>query len=95
MRMTFELYKEKANKYKYKMLVVRRLSYFKPNFQKSKLFQKPIVPTRKHIITKAADLNTVSYFVGKSIILFTRFYCTLNWAHYRRLRKDLEDKDKK
>lgn len=35
--------------------------------------------------------NTVSYFVGKSVILFTMFYCTLNWAHYRNLRKRMDD----
>lgn len=40
-----------------------------------------------------SDLNTVTYFAGKSIILFTMFYCGLNWAHYRHLRKDQEDKD--
>lgn len=42
-----------------------------------------------------SDVNTVSYFAGKSIILFTMFYCTLNWAHYRQIRKDLEDKNER
>ena len=44
----------------------------------------------------SVDPVEVSYFVGKSIILFTMFYCGLNWAHYREIRKQLEkDDDKK
>jgi hypothetical protein len=39
------------------------------------------------------SLVNSSYFVGKSIILFTMFYCTLNWAHYRSLRKEIEKED--
>lgn len=39
------------------------------------------------------SLVTSSYFVGKGIILFTMFYCTLNWAHYRSIRKELEKED--
>lgn len=40
-------------------------------------------------------LEEVSYYVGKSIILFTAFYCSLNWMHYRNLRKKHEEhKDK-
>lgn len=41
----------------------------------------------------AETVDTVSYLVGKSIILFTMFYCTLNWAHYRDLRKRDQDKE--
>lgn len=39
-------------------------------------------------------LTPTTYYVGKGIILFTMFYCTLNWAHYRNLRK-LYDNDPK
>ncbi len=72
------------------MITVRRICYSKPIIKNI----KPVLPTRQ-VITRTPDVNTVSYYVGKSIILFTMFYCTLNWAHYRRLRKDNEDKDKK
>jgi len=41
-----------------------------------------------------SDVNTISYFVGKSIILFTMFYCGMNWYHYRSIRKDVEKDDK-
>lgn len=40
------------------------------------------------------DFNEVTYYTGKSIILFTMFYCGMNWTHYRDLRKkDDEDKE--
>lgn len=35
-------------------------------------------------------IETASYVVGHGIILFTMFYCTLNWAFYRDLRKKSE-----
>lgn len=37
----------------------------------------------------------VSYYVGKSIILFTLFYCGMNWYHYKELREENEKDDKK
>jgi len=40
------------------------------------------------------DLEYASYYVGKSVILFTMFYCTLNWWHYKQLNDEQED-DKK
>ena len=40
------------------------------------------------------DWMEVSYFVGKSVILFTMFYSGLNWLHYRELRKREEEDNK-
>lgn len=40
------------------------------------------------------DLNMISYYTGKSIILFTFFYCSLNWLHYRDIRKKMEGVEK-
>jgi hypothetical protein len=34
----------------------------------------------------------VVYFTGKTIILFTMFYCSLQWAHYRSLQDDKNEK---
>lgn len=51
-------------------------------------------PTRSPLrITPRAmgGLEQVSYYVGKSIVLFTMFYCGLNWLHYRDLRKKREE----
>lgn len=31
-----------------------------------------------------------TYYIGKGIVLYTMIYCTLNWAHYRRIRKTNE-----
>ena len=49
-----------------------------------------VKPVRAAIST--ADWMEVSYFVGKSIILFTMFYSGLNWLHYKKVREDNEKK---
>lgn len=55
-----------------------------------------MMPTRKPDVRMRVSpdmldtLNVTSYFVGKGIILFTMFYCTMNWAYYRGIRKDME-----
>jgi hypothetical protein len=41
------------------------------------------------------DMVTLSYFVGKGIIMFTFFYTSLNYFHYKKLREEYEDKDDK
>jgi hypothetical protein len=45
-------------------------------------------------VVSGPDWMEVSYFAGKSVILFTMFYSWLNWLHYRELRKR-EDEEKK
>jgi len=35
--------------------------------------------------------ETSSYIIGKGIILFTMFYCTMNWWRYRREREEAEE----
>ena len=54
-----------------------------------------VVPRRvnvaqRRIVRTAVTLSEfeeISYFVGKNIILFTFFYSTLNWLHYRNINK--------
>lgn len=36
------------------------------------------------------NVATSGYYVAKGIILYTLFYCTMNWWHYKRERKTLE-----
>lgn len=55
---------------------------------------KPVVKPLQ-VMSPTGQLVETSYYIGKSIILFTMFYCTLNWAFYRNLRKQHEEKDKK
>lgn len=79
----------------HKTQVVPRIPVNKLSLRKQSTPQQRIQP--KSFLN---DLNTTSYFIGKGIILFTMFYCTLNWAYYRGLRKEYEqeekdDKDKK
>ena len=50
-------------------------------------------PPRAIVKVRAWNIEESSYYVGKSIILFTMFYCTLNWSFYRDLRKRMEDDD--
>ena len=52
---------------------------------------------QRNVQTQAipTDFETISYYVGKSVIMFTMFYCSLNWLHYRRLREEEEKSNKK
>ena len=49
----------------------------------------------RNVICKALDTNEAliigTYYVGKSITLFTMFFCSLNYLYYRSLREE-EDK---
>lgn len=67
-----------------------------PAFRKTNHIQK------KHVIANPckasfqdiATFQTVSYFVGKSVILFTMFYCSLNWWFYKTEREKEEEKNR-
>ncbi len=55
--------------------------------------------TYKNVICKALDTNETliigSYYLGKSITLFTMFFCSLNYLYYKNLReKEEKNKDK-
>jgi hypothetical protein len=53
------------------------------------------LPTKHKASLQDIDsLLLTSYFVGKSITLFTMFYCSLNWWYYRSLQdRDRHDDD--
>lgn len=53
------------------------------------------IPTVKTKSLELDTLNTTTYYIGKSIILFTMFYCTMNWWHYKKIREDSENKKDK
>jgi hypothetical protein len=40
------------------------------------------------------DIVSVSYYIGKGIIVFTLFYTSLNYFHYKRLREEYEEENK-
>ena len=50
---------------------------------------------RNLIVPRASgiDWEFSSYIIGKGVILFTMYYCTMNWWLYRRTREDEEKKD--
>ncbi len=55
---------------------------------------RPVI--RVHATTGLEALNTVAnnmHYVSKGIILFTMFYCGLNYFHYKKLREDNENKN--
>ncbi len=64
--------------------------------------QKNIVPVRKvvnpRVLVKPCNfspdvmdsVNMSVYYIGKGIILFSLFYCSMNWVYYRGVRKDYE-----
>jgi len=61
-------------------------------------YKKPFLhySPRKFMVLRASgiDWEFSSYIVGKGIILFTLYYCTMNWWYFRRSREDMEKKDK-
>lgn len=68
--------------------------------QYNKQYNKHDINNRT-IKTQASLVETLeysSYIIGKGIIVFTMFYCSLNWLHYKNLReqneKDNKNKDK-
>lgn len=59
-------------------------------------FHKPKTIIKPRVITRAVspvDWNTISYFTGKGILIFTFSYCTLNWLTLKKWRED-QDEDK-
>lgn len=61
---------------------------------KSQQFQSQIL-----IITKVSNFDMtivdMSYYLGKGIILYTMFFCGLNYFLYRSLREEQEKNDEK
>jgi hypothetical protein len=76
-----------------KMLTLRYMHRTYPGA----LMKRPLMrkPPRELVKVRAMNIEDTSYYIGKSIILFTMFYCTLNWSFYRDLRKRMEDDDDK
>lgn len=56
-----------------------------------KTIQNLTRPKAFYIDNVSYAAEQVSFFVGKGIILFTMFYCTLNWQYYRGLRKEVDE----
>lgn len=48
---------------------------------------------RRNLHAVNNDLLTTSYFVGKTITLFTFFYTSLNWLMYKNINQDNNDQD--
>lgn len=55
----------------------------------------PLRPCTRRQASALSEFVTAPgvYYTSKAIILFTMFYCTLNWAHYRSLSKKEDDDD--
>jgi hypothetical protein len=70
---------------------------YKPVFTNRFVYRrKTIASPSNKVVTKVsiADVEYVSYLIGKSIILFTMFYCSLNWWHYHQINKEIADIEK-
>ena len=51
-----------------------------------------VITYRKRIVTCATSMSIVemSYYLGKGIILYTMFYCGLNYFMYKQMREEYE-----
>lgn len=59
--------------------------------------QKQVAVPRAGLLESVNDLANSAHLASKGVILFTMFYCSMNWMHYRRMREDSErcDQEKK
>lgn len=56
---------------------------------------KPVLITRpRRVQVPRSDMNQAVELTGKFLGSFVLFTASMNWWYYRRLRKDLEKKDK-
>lgn len=69
------------------MFKVRPVNVVVPRNIYVPIIHRSRLPNTSRSIQCKANLVDVSYYVGKSIILFTMFYCGLNWLHYKELRE--------
>lgn len=76
------------------MHINRRPCFFKHRVIKPCVLRQP--KYNKIMKTQSAQVihmfEHTSYIIGKGIILFTFFYTSLNWLHYKNIQKD--DKNK-
>lgn len=84
--------------------MIKNISITHPYTQRVKIFQPQVrfmvnvgvKPKSRNVPVHALPIepNSIMYYTGKSIILFTMFYCSLQWMHYRRMRIDVEKQKK-
>ena len=61
----------------------------------AKVGKRALVPPSNFPMNEFAKIVEVdSYFITKSILLFFMFYGSMNWWHYRSLRKADDEEDK-
>jgi hypothetical protein len=72
---------------------VQRPNYPRPVQVVKSIILRPTYRNQLHVTTLVRPrsslfeaIDTSTYLVGKGVILFTMFYCTLNWMHYREAR---------
>ena len=56
---------------------------------------KRIVICKDSNLEMLTNVSTSFHFVGKGIILFTLFYSSLNWWHYKRINDEINNNNKK
>lgn len=59
---------------------------------------RPLVKYRERVKTNIShvsfDWENTCFYVGKGIVLFTMFYCSMNWLLYKRIREKIEEDNK-
>jgi hypothetical protein len=64
-----------------------------PTLSKNKSRLTTITKVSMDDITRIVEYD--SYIITKGVLLFCMFYFSLNWIHYRNLRKEDEEEEKK
>lgn len=63
------------------------------NLRRNRLGCLQVFPGVTPVTNDIVYIQEATYLIGHGIILFTMFYCGLNWAYYREMRKRDEDKE--
>ncbi len=75
-----------------------RLTSARPSRQIHSIYKKRLhqISRAPRLVERKSFIQNIeyqSYLIGKGVILFTFFYCSLNWMHYRNLRRNIEKRE--
>lgn len=80
--------------YKVKFNLNQRCLIRPHKFSQQRRQVQPTALSSNEVLAAIDSQATVAYPISKAIILFTGFFCFLNWQHYRNIRLRIEEKIK-
>ena len=59
-----------------------------------KTYPKTHIKTQASLLSDLDTIATTAHFTAKGVILFTMFYCSLNYMYYRKINKEIDERNK-